>query len=132
MTNNARVGGILSIVAGGLGCLVALLGVFVAVVMGAMSGGRYYDSYDYSMPGNFFIIMAAVYGVCAFIGLIVSVLAIVGGISGIRRRVWGLALTGSIAAALAFFPCGIAAIIFTALAKPEFNTLPPAAAPPKT
>jgi hypothetical protein len=52
---------------------------------------------------------------------IVGILAIVGGIYALRRKIWGLALAGSIAA---FFPSwilGIAAIVFTALSKNEFE-----------
>lgn len=52
---------------------------------------------------------------------IVGILAIVGGIYAMQRRNWGLALAGSIAA---FFPSwllGIAAIIFTALSREEFE-----------
>lgn len=53
--------------------------------------------------------------------LIVAILAIIGGIYALQRKNWGLALAGSIAA---FFPSwllGIAAIIFTALSKDEFE-----------
>lgn len=53
--------------------------------------------------------------------VIVGILAIVGGIYALQRRNWGLALAGSIAA---FFPSwllGIAAIIFTALSREEFE-----------
>jgi hypothetical protein len=51
----------------------------------------------------------------------VGILAIVGGIYALQRKIWGLALAGSIAA---FFPSwilGIAAIVLTALSKNEFE-----------
>ena len=50
------------------------------------------------------------------------ILAIVGGIYALQRKIWGLALAGSIAA---FFTpswvLGVAAIVFTALSKNEFE-----------
>jgi hypothetical protein len=52
---------------------------------------------------------------------VVGILAIVGGIYALQRKIWGLALAGSIAA---FFPSwilGIAAIVFIALSKNEFE-----------
>jgi hypothetical protein len=63
--------------------------------------------------------------VCIILGLI----AIVGGIFGIRRRVWGLALAGAICALFPSHPygrliwspaLGILAIVFVALSKGEF------------
>jgi len=56
------------------------------------------------------------------LALIVGIVAIVGGIFAIRRRLWGLALAGAICA---LFPphiavLGILAIIFVSLARGEF------------
>lgn len=54
---------------------------------------------------------------------ILGILAIAGGVYALRRKVWGLALAGSIVSlfSLHFFILGIAAIVFTALAKNEFE-----------
>jgi len=54
---------------------------------------------------------------------ILGILAIVGGVYALRRKVWGLALAGSIASLFSFhlFFLGIAAIVFTALSKNEFE-----------
>jgi hypothetical protein len=54
---------------------------------------------------------------------VIGILAIVGGIFALRRKVWGLALAGSIASlfSLHLFFLGIAAIVFTALSKKEFE-----------
>ncbi len=52
--------------------------------------------------------------------LIIGAAAIIGGISSIRRRNWGLALAGSICAAI-FFPLGLPAIVLLALSKREFT-----------
>jgi len=48
-------------------------------------------------------------------------LPLIGGIYAVQRRKWGLALAGSIAAIFGSTPLGIAAAIFTALAKDEFE-----------
>ena len=55
--------------------------------------------------------------------VIAGILAIVGGIYAIRRKIWGLALAGSICATLSLytFYLGILAIIFIALSKNEFK-----------
>ena len=55
--------------------------------------------------------------------VIAGILAIVGGIYAIRRRMWGLALAGSICATLSLltFYLGILAIILTAQSKNEFE-----------
>ena len=58
---------------------------------------------------------------------IVSVLALVGGIFALQRKMWGWALAGSIAAVFAsipilrYLPVGIVAIIFIAISKDEFD-----------
>jgi hypothetical protein len=123
MQNYAKVGGILSIVAGGIGCLLALAVILLAVVLRAYGGGTYfYDSYY--VEDQVFLLMTIVYAACGVIGLVISALAIVGGVFGIKRKNWGMALAGSIAGVLTFFPCGIVAVIFTALGKSEFNVLP--------
>jgi len=54
--------------------------------------------------------------------IIFGVIAIVGGIYALRRRVWGLALAGSICALIGpWFLLGILAIIFVSLGKREFE-----------
>ena len=72
------------------------------------------------LAGNYFGIVGL-----GFIGLpmlILSVVSIIGGIYAIQRRLWGLALAGAICAIIGPFALlGIAATIFIAIAKPEFN-----------
>jgi len=67
--------------------------------------------------------MAPIFGVLAIPFAVLGILAIVGGVFALRRKVWGLALAGSIAALFApwFWLLGIAAIVFTALSKSEFE-----------
>ena len=54
--------------------------------------------------------------------IIFGIIAIVGGIYALQRRVWGMALAGSIFALIGpWFILGILAIIFVALGKGEFK-----------
>lgn len=54
--------------------------------------------------------------------IIFGIIAIVGGIYALKRRIWGLALAGSICAVIGpWFILGILAIIFVALGKREFE-----------
>jgi len=126
MTNNAKIGGILSIVAGGLGCIGALVMVMIIALMWSFADpGSYYYDYSYEVaPERVFGFLAVIYGVMALIGVCISALAIVGGINALRKKNWGLALAGAIAGALAFFPCGIPAIIFITIGKLEFGPKP--------
>jgi hypothetical protein len=52
---------------------------------------------------------------------ILALLAVVGGIFSIKRRFWGMALTGAIAAFFCCFMFGIISIILTALSRSEFK-----------
>jgi len=63
--------------------------------------------------------------------IVLGLIAIVGGIFALRRRVWGLALAGAICALFPFHPygsliwtpvIGILAILFVALSKNEFSS----------
>jgi hypothetical protein len=103
--------GILSIVAGAIGLL---LGIWLAVELGLVAG-----SIAGAIPG-FPVELLPLIGVP---GIILGIVAIVGGIYALRRRVWGLALAGAICAFLApaGFILGILAIIFVAMGKGEFE-----------
>jgi len=121
--NYAKVGGILSIVAGAFGILSLLAGIgFIVFLFAGYNTWDYrgYDSYGWNGYGFIFIFIIAM----CLIHAILGALAITGGVFGIRKKAWGLALAGSIAGVLTFFPCGVVAVIFTALGKPEFETPP--------
>lgn len=108
------VAGILDIVAGDLS-FVGLIFAFFGILALKATGGI-----DQSM-GIQATMMLTIMAVVAIFAIIVDVLAIIGGIYALQRRRWGLALTGSIAAFLASWPLGIAAIVFTAVSKNEFE-----------
>ena len=71
--------------------------------------------------------MAVFYGALGLFFLLVGILAVIGGIYALKKKYWGLALAGAIAGTVTFFPCGIPAIIFVTLGKPEFSIPQPSA-----
>jgi hypothetical protein len=115
--------GILTIIAGclgiGAGALLTLLAIPLGVggaitgfleqaeILGGLLGG---------LAGLLGVIGAAIIGV--------GIVAIIGGIYALRRRVWGFALAGAILATMASTPLGILAIIFVAMGKKEFVRAP--------
>jgi hypothetical protein len=107
--------GILTIIAGFLGLLI---GLALAVGLGIMG------SLAWVIPG--FPGVAGFLALLPVPGIILSIVAIIGGIYAIRRRVWGLALAGAICALLFTVPflgwiLAVLAIIFVSLGKREFS-----------
>ena len=129
MTNNAKIGGILAIVSGGIGVIWSLIFLAMAVFMVGFNEWGY-NEFEAVPPGLFMNFFMVLYIIMAIVGLCIAALSIVGGVYGMKKKYWGLALTGAIAGALIFFPCGIVAIVFTVLAKPEFSAIQPPTAQP--
>ena len=101
--------GILTIVAGALNLIA---GIAIACVSAACSGPW---TGHMGMTGWCF-------GAIGTPLIVIGIVAIVGGIFALRRRVWGLALAGAVCA---LFPppiiaLGLLSIIFLALSKEEF------------
>ena len=105
------VAGVLDLVAGGLalvGFAVLSLGLFVLTVAPDID------------PDEFGIVVAKTVLVgLSFATLLIGLLALIGGVCALQRRRWGWALAGSIAAAFACPPLGVAAIILTVLAEKD-------------
>jgi hypothetical protein len=107
-------GGILSIVAGGIHFIGWLgVGLFLSSVYG-LSGDL-----GLGVPN----ISHAIVWIITLPFVILAIVAIVGGVFALQRRIWGLALAGGICAILSplTFYLGIVATIFIALSKNEFN-----------
>lgn len=96
--------------AAGILCIIAgVIGVIIGIVIAVVGGIGWF----FGMPW-FSAIGAPI--------IVVGIIAIVGGSCALRRRVWGLALAGSICALLGPWAIlGILAIIFVALGKGEFK-----------
>jgi len=101
--------GLLSIIGGGLGVILGIVLIVVGTVAGQVLAGL-------GVP----FVGKLVVGTLA-VGLILGIVAIVGGIYALRRQKWGLALAGSICALFPWWILGIPAIIFVILGKDEFK-----------
>jgi hypothetical protein len=122
-TKWATVGGIMSIVSGSLGILTGIFLVLVGVFFNwLIFFSESSVGYDPAAEGVATFI-AIIYGVMGLGYCLLGVLALVGGIFCIKRKLWGLALAGAIASVLTFLPTGVVAIVFTSMARLEF--LPP-------
>lgn len=123
MTNHAKVGGILTIIAGSF-CVFQILMILLAIFMFQFMfrDPSFFPrtAPDTEFPAMFANMMTIVYGAWGLLSALTGALAIVGGIFALKRKYWGLTLAGAIASTFTFFPCGIPAIIFISLAKPEF------------
>ena len=94
--------GILAIVAG---VFQVILGTVIAVIGGI--GGAFFGMGWLSAIGAPLIVL--------------GIVAIVGGIYAVRRKIWGLAIAGSICALIGPWMLGIPSIIFVILGKGEFE-----------
>jgi len=102
--------GILTIIAG---CIGLLIGMGLAVGLGI--AGVLIDMIPGFIGGGLLVLIAVP-------AIILGVVAIVGGVYALKRRLWGLALAGSICALIGpWFLLGILAIIFVSLGKREFK-----------
>ena len=98
--------GILDLVAGVPALIIGILVAAGLGVLGRLSG-----------IAGVGVIMSAI-GVPM---IIFGIIAIVGGVFAIRRRIWGLALAGSIFALFCAWILGIPAIVFTVMGKRHFR-----------
>jgi len=121
MGNNAKVGGILSIVSGAFGILLGAVYVLMIFMFNFMITSIPQQPMDPEFPHEMFQIAAFIYGGIGLIVALIGALAIVGGAFALKRKHWALALAGAIAGTVTFFPCGIPAVIFVSLGKDEFT-----------
>lgn len=64
----------------------------------------------------------AVFIFLAILLAVIGVLLIIGGISALQRRRWGIALAGSIASVVTFSLLGIAALILLVISRQDFKS----------
>jgi len=111
--------GILCIIGGTIGVVGGLIAVFLIWL-----GGAFLEFFlkIASEPNQEIPAGPSLEAGIVIVGLIVVTVAIVGGIYSLRRRIWGLALAGSICALVPLVIPGILAIIFVSLSKREFES----------
>jgi magnesium-transporting ATPase (P-type) len=106
----SKFGGVLSIIAGALGLIGALVMFYFS--------NHYPSMADVGEDPNFGMTMFNFLGVMV---LIFGLLAIIGGITALQRKNWALALAGAIFGALACLPLGVPAVVLIAMGYPEFT-----------
>ena len=111
------VAGIVSITAGVFGLLGALgLSIAIPVIGGSSLVVTEADIYPLTVSG-----LTAILATIAVWLAVTGIVAIVGGVFALQRKLWGLALAGSIAATLSCGILGVVSIVFTAISKTEFS-----------
>lgn len=114
------VAGILNIIIG----IINLFGMFVVIgLLTAFGGGilsiiRIADMMPIWLSGM-------VHGVLIIMAILLAVLSslpLIGGIYAIQRKVWSLALAGSVVAILSIPPLGIVSTVLVSLSRSEFTT----------
>jgi hypothetical protein len=124
MGNKAQTGGILTIISGSVGLLGSLLAfAFIPLIRSMLDDPAFTQdanltAAEIEMLNNFMSGFVAFWGI---IGLALSVFVIIAGVMVTRRKAWGLGLAGSIVSLFLFFPTAIPAIVFMAMARPEFS-----------
>ena len=89
------------------GCFGIVGGVYIANVGGL----------DWNLPA----LVVAIVGVVGISRIVLGVIALIGGIFARRRKLWELALAGSITSILCAPPLGILSTIFVSMSKKEFK-----------
>jgi membrane protease YdiL (CAAX protease family) len=124
----AVVGGILTIVSSVMGIITGLFIAAVPLLFKFMLESDYYG-FTTQEEADVLAVMGLVYAGIGIIFVLIGVLGIVGGVFTLKRKLWGLALTGAIAGSILFYPLGIVAVILVSMAQPEFRQASAAALP---
>jgi hypothetical protein len=106
--------GILDIIAGAFSLIGALVFLIIMAVIGT---AEVFSGEEQAVID----VINVMFGIGVVFFLATGVLALIGGVYATRRQKWGLALAGSIAAALGSTVIGVLAIIFLAMSRDEFT-----------
>jgi len=109
--------GILDIVSGAIGMVGGVYFVVLTSLFRTMHEIMNVDPIIIEQTEQIISRLFAVPFVLVFIGII----SIIGGVYALQRRIWGLALAGSICSCLVFPIFGLPSIIITGLAQEEFS-----------
>jgi len=109
--------GILDIVSGAIGMVGGVYFVVLTSVFRSLHQVLRIDPTVVEQTEQIITRLSAVPFVLVFIGII----SIIGGVYALQRRIWGLALAGSICSCIVFPFFGLPSIIITGLAQEEFN-----------
>ena len=138
MGNKSQTAGILNIITGGVGALGSLvLAALIPLIHRTMTDPTIQTNQNLTPAEvkSAADLMTGVFDFMAIVGVLLAIFIIIAGIYALKRKAWGLGLAGSIVGMFVFFPTAVPALVFMALAKPEFESrapvglVPPAAVP---
>ncbi len=116
----STVGGILILIVGGIDALAFLGTLLAAILLNSLSSFMdYVEAQIYPVTLDFF--SALMIGLAVFFA-VVAIVAILGGISALQRKRWGLALAGAIVSVFGTWFLGIPAVVFIAIGRDEFKS----------
>ena len=115
-------GGVLSIIAGAFEVIGG--GIIVALISLRIPLRLWLSSFLLGVPGNWHACSWAVVPILPMIMggllLVLGIIAIVGGVSAVKRKSYGLSLAGAVCALIPLNLLGLLAVIFISLGKREF------------
>ena len=106
--------GVINIILGAIALIIAIF----AFVIGAAGAAALMGFARLEVPAW---IVGALFSGFGVIYLIFGVLAVVGGYYALKRKLWGMALTGSILGVFIIWPLAAASIVFIILSHKEFK-----------
>lgn len=109
--------GILDVVSGAIGMVGSIYFVILSQVFRSLHEMLKLDPFVIQRTEEIINRIIAVPFILVFIGII----AIIGGVYTLQRRIWMLALAGAISSCIVFPVFGLPSIIITALAREEFR-----------
>jgi hypothetical protein len=114
-SSNSRVAGILCIIAG-------VSALFGSLVLGAIgvAGSAVLGSASGHTPHGLPLIPLLLFIPLSVMIFALGVIAIVGGVYGLRREQFWVLVIGAAASVFCFLPLGVAALVFAVLAEKEF------------
>ncbi len=115
-TSNAKVAGVLCIIAG----VCALVGSFVLAALG-VAGFAVLGAAHGDVPHGAPLIPLILFVPLSVMLFALGAVAVVGGVAGIRRDRFWLLVVGAAAAVFCFLPVGVIAVILAVLAEKEFS-----------
>jgi len=128
MQNNAKTGGILTIISGAFSIFYLLWMVLYVVLFYfafSMEGKHPSTQNSSDMPAEFLTVMIIFMALFGLFYAAMGALSITGGVMALKKKRWAFALAGAIIGSVIFFPTGIAATVFISLARAEFQNQPP-------
>ena len=109
--------GILDIVSGAIGMVG---GIYFVILSSLLRSIHEYLKVDPAVIKNIEQIVSNIIAV-PFILVFAGIIAIIGGVYALQRRIWVFALAGAVFSFVLFWPFGLASIIITAMSREEFS-----------